>query len=577
MYLHMTYRTRLLATFFLLGTFAFLTALLPSTSQAQTPYTGFQATYYQGKALQGTPLTSRLEPVINWSYPEGGSPAPGVVPTTNFSARWQGWYYADRAGAWTFTYTADDGARVWLDNQLIIDFWYDHEPLTRVQTLPLGVGYHLLRVEYYQSAGDMTSQLTITPPGAFPDWMGEYFDNPYVLGEPRYRANNVDINFNWGSGAPDPRLPSDNFSVRWTRLYNFAAGSYTFSATADDGIRVWVGDTLAIDGWVPQQAKTYTRTLYLSGVYPLRVEYFEQSGQAVVNFIFQAANSPPPSSSTEAWHGEYYNNAALTPPSKCAQDTPTLAFNWGTTSPGCDIAPQFFSAHWQSTRTTLATGFYTIYLTVDDGARIYVDDNLILDAWHEQAPTNYSATLYLNAGAHAWRVEYFQSTGGAQISINILAGVNPPLPAAAPTGEIIVDALGSGWTQGGTPAAWRTAPGGYGGSALWTDNNAFIQPLYSWGRWYPQVVQPQNYEVFVYIPKGLGTTRSARYLIYHNGQYDTTALAQAAYQDAWVSLGTYYFTGQGGEFVALSDVTYEPFASTKVVWDAIKLTPGKEK
>ena len=564
------------ATIRLVSAFTAFVAFLfffQSTALAAPPYAGFQATYFLGKKLQGTPLLVRNEPVINWSYDVGGSPAPGSVPTTDFSVRWEGWYYVDRAGAWTLTYTSDDAGRVWLDNELVIDMWYDHAPLTRFKTQELAAGYHLLRVEYYQATGGMTSQLTITPPGTFTDWMGEYFDNPYLLGEPRYRVNNVDINFNWGSSAPDPRLPAENFSVRWTRLYNFAAGTYTFTATADDGIRVWVGDTLAIDGWMPQQAKTYTNTLYLDGTFPLRVEYFEQGGQAVVNFVFIGATLPPPSTSKETWRGEFFNNTQLTPPAACSQNTAQPSFNWAGASPACELAGQLFSARWESTQNAPATGFYTVLLTVDDGARIFLDGNLVLDAWREQSPANFSTTVYLNAGAHDWRVEYFQSTGGAQISFHVVAGIAQPHRAASlssASNEIIVDALGEGWTQGGNGAGWRTASNGYNDSALWANNNAFIQPLYNWGRWYPRLPQARNYEIFVYIPRGLATTHNARYWIYHAGEYDSISVAQAAYADTWVSLGIFNFSAQGNEFVSLSDVTYEPFGSTVVVWDAIK-------
>lgn len=565
---------RLVKSIVLLASFTVLLVLVsPFSVNAQTPFNGFQATYFQGRKLQGPSLLTRLEPVINWTYETGGSPAPGTVPATDFSTRWEGWYYVDRPGAWTFTYTSDDGGRVWLDNDLLIDLWYDHGPLTRAVTRELGVGYHLLRVEYYQTTGGMTSQLTLTPPGVFPDWMGEYFDNPYVLGEPRYRVNNVDINFNWGSGAPDPRVPAENFSVRWTRLVNFAAGNYTLTATADDGIRVWVGDTLAIDGWVPQQAKTYVKTLYLDGTYPVRVEYFEQGGQAVANFVMQSSQGPPPPTAGDAWQGQFFENITLAAPAECETTTPAIQFNWSTTGPGCDLGGQFFSVRWTATRTTPATGFYTVNLIVDDGARVYVDDNLILDAWREQPPTPYSSTVYLTAGAHDWRVDYFQGTGGAQISVNISAGVSSPAVSVASSDEIIVDALGAGWTQGGNAAAWRVANNGYGDSAVFTNNNSFIQPLSGWGRWYPRLTQARNYEVLVYIPKGVATTNNARYWIYHDGRYDSTLVPQAAYADAWVSLGTYAFTGQGGEFVALSDVTYEPPFSTTVVWDAVKFVP----
>lgn len=563
-----------LAVLFLLVTLGFLT--LAPQAHAQTPYTGFLATYFNGTNLQGPPIVSRIEPVINWSYDTGGSPIPGQVPSTNFSARWDGWYMMDRPGVWTFTYTSDDGGRVWIDNELVIDMWYDHGPLTRAKTKEFAAGYHLIRVEYYQNLGGMTSQLTITPPGVFPNWMGEYFDNPYLLGEPRVRVNNVDINFNWGTGSPDPRIPPDNFSVRWTRLYTFAPGAYTFTATADDGIRVWVGDTLLIDAWHPQQAQTYSESLYLDGTYPLRVEYFEQGGEAVVNFTFRAAAQPqpPPPPAPELWTGDLFGNPTLTPPVVCQQNATQISFNWGGSSPGCGIPGQFFSIRWDSTRTAPVTGFYTVNLMVDDGARIWVDNNLILDAWREQAPSNYSTTVYLSGGVHQWRVEYFQATGGSQISVSIVSGVvPPPPPTPPPTAEVIVNPGMPGWTQGGDPTAWQTAPNGQGGTALWTYNNAFLIDTFNWGRWYPQLPQARNYQVFAFIPAGLATTNSARYTIVHDGRTEEVAQSQALASNQWLLLGTFYFSGKGGENVGLSDVTYEPFHSTTVVWDAVKFVP----
>lgn len=545
-------------------------------ANAQPPATGFLVNYYSGRNLQGNPIYTANVPVINWSYDTGGSPVPGIVPSTNFSARWEGWYYMDRPGRWTFTMTSDDGSRVWIDNEQIIDLWYDHAPLTRARTKDLPAGYHLIRVDYYQNQGGMTAQLTVTPPGVFPDWMGEYFDNPYLLGAPRFRVNNVDINFNWGTAGPDPRVPVDNFSVRWTRLYTFAPGTYQFTATTDDGMRVLVGDSLIIDKWFPQSPTTYTAVISLNGTYPLRVEYFDAGGGAVAILSWKAYNQPPPPPPGQVWRGKYFNNPVLAPPPVCERDDQAVNFNWGVSGPGCGIGGQYFSVRWDSQPIAPVTGFYSVYLTVDDGARVLVDNNLILNAWREQAPTTYSTTVYLNAGPHNWRVEYFQAGGGAMINLQIVPGVGPtppPPPPPPPTGDVIVDALGSGWTQGGNPASWRQAPNGYGGSALWTYNNAFLQPLYNWGRWYPSLPQARNYEVFVYIPGGAATTQNARYWVVHAGRYDLAARQLAGVNNQWVSLGTYYFSAHGGEYISLSDVTYECYLCTTLVWDAVKFSP----
>jgi hypothetical protein len=59
--------------------------------------------------------------------------------------------------------------------------------------------------------------------------------------------------FDWGREAPDPSLPVDEFSARWTQTRYFNEGLYTFSAVADDGVRLFVDDQLIIDRWGDEQ------------------------------------------------------------------------------------------------------------------------------------------------------------------------------------------------------------------------------------------------------------------------------------------------------------------------------------
>ncbi len=59
----------------------------------------------------------------------------------------------------------------------------------------------------------------------------------------------------------------------------------------------------------------------------------------------------------------------------------------------------------------------------------------------------------------------------------------------------------------------------------------------------------------------------------HAGTLSQVIVAQGLYADQWVSLGTYYFNAAGGEYVSLSDVTYECFSCYTVVWDALKFSP----
>jgi len=62
---------------------------------------------------------------------------------------------------------------------------------------------------------------TATPTISPSYWRGEYYANRDLMENPVLVRNDVSINFNWASGAVAPGLPSDNFSVRWTRNLEF--------------------------------------------------------------------------------------------------------------------------------------------------------------------------------------------------------------------------------------------------------------------------------------------------------------------------------------------------------------------
>ena len=94
------------------------------------------------------------------------------------------------------------------------------------------------------------------------------------------------MNFGWGSGAPAAAVPKDNFSARWTGTLTIpVSGSYTFRTVSDDGVRLWVGGTQVISNWTAHAATTNTSATmsFAAGQrVPVRLEYFEKGGQAVI-------------------------------------------------------------------------------------------------------------------------------------------------------------------------------------------------------------------------------------------------------------------------------------------------------
>jgi hypothetical protein len=211
---------------------------------------------------------------------------------------------------------------------------------------------------------------------------------------------------------------------------------------------------------------------------------------------------------------------------------------------------------------------YTFSLTVDDGARMWVNGHLLVDAWYDQAPTTYSDALYLPGGPVTVEVQYYENEGGAVAKLSWTPdGGQPPTPT--PSDTVIVDDTDAGFVKGGTAAGWRTASEGYNGRLTWTYNNNTAQYDYNWARWYPEL-RAGWYRVYVYIPYWYTTTGQARYWISHAGGYTLRVVDQSDYDDEWVYLGRYRFEGNNEDYVSLADATYEPYRTRLIGFDAVK-------
>ena len=140
------------------------------------------------------------------------------------------------------------------------------------------------------------------------------------------------INFNWGDpGGPDPTVGNDNFSVRWTGEVEAAfTENYTFYATTDDGVRLFVDGQLLVNQWV-DRAATESRgkiDLIAGNTYSLVMEYYENAAGAVAELRWSSPRTPK----------QLIPQAALALPVKASSPTPrsssvdvrqTAVLSWG--------------------------------------------------------------------------------------------------------------------------------------------------------------------------------------------------------------------------------------------------------
>ena len=127
---------------------------------------------------------------------------------------------------------------------------------------------------------------------------GEYFNDPELDldGTPVMTRVDSVIAYTWGAGSPTETIvPPDFFTVRWSGEVQAVFGeTYTFYIKSDDGCRLWVGDSLLIDQWIPQAPTENSGSIVLeSGQrYPIRIEYMEIAGGAEITLAWSSERTP---------------------------------------------------------------------------------------------------------------------------------------------------------------------------------------------------------------------------------------------------------------------------------------------
>jgi uncharacterized protein YgiM (DUF1202 family) len=141
------------------------------------------------------------------------------------------------------------------------------------------------------------------------------------------------------------------------------------------------------------------------------------------------------------WSGTFYNSTNLSGPGVPVSGINGLNFNWGANPPSINgpvpgIGADNFSARFTSTQVFNA-GVYTFNVVSDDGVRVYIDTQLVLDDFspHPAKTDTFSQTM--TAGLHSLTVEYVEFTDQAVLQVQWgfsgAAGTAGPSPTPGPT------------------------------------------------------------------------------------------------------------------------------------------------
>ena len=145
-----------------------VTLLMKDTGEQEEDNNTFLGEYYSSPNTGGSPdfgdlVLTREDDVINFDF-GGGSPD-NSIPNDDFQIRWTATIEAETAGNYNFRSYTDDGLRLYIDGQLIIDYWQDQGPTNRTGSIYLSEGSHECVMEYYENGGGAVASLYWTPPG----------------------------------------------------------------------------------------------------------------------------------------------------------------------------------------------------------------------------------------------------------------------------------------------------------------------------------------------------------------------------------------------------------------------------
>ncbi len=208
---------------------------------------GLRGDYYRGMDLRNLVL-KRLDPRVDFNW--GGGEPDAVVGEDNFSVRWTGEVEAAYTETYTFYTNTDDGARLWIDGQELVDDWQDQSATENYGTIDLVAGqvYDIV-MEYYDNTGDAVAELLWSSPSTPKQHIPQAALSPPVKAsspKPPYGAADVKMMpvLRWNAGdyaaSHEVYFGTDEEAVR-----NADTSSSEYKGTKDLGSERYEPDKLA--------------------------------------------------------------------------------------------------------------------------------------------------------------------------------------------------------------------------------------------------------------------------------------------------------------------------------------------
>jgi hypothetical protein len=208
-----------------------------------------------------TATISKTEPTVNFNWGSGG---PAGISTDSFKVRFSGQVQSLDAGSYTFYVTSDDGYRLWVNNQLVIDKWVDKSASEDSVIIALnGCTKNNIKLEYYENRWDAVCILK---------WKGPGIAKQVIPATQLYYANTSLRTSNTQLTLSDDTIISSNFNDAFV-VYPNPNG--TRSLTVSTGVGFSLNSEISIYNILGQKALTkilsFTDAKYKAVTFPINL------------------------------------------------------------------------------------------------------------------------------------------------------------------------------------------------------------------------------------------------------------------------------------------------------------------
>jgi hypothetical protein len=334
-----------------------------------------------------------------------------------FASRHTGFIYIAISGEYTFYLKSDDGSKLWMDHQLLINNDGLHGMREKKSTINLEAGFHPIRIEFFENKGGA---------GLIFSYKGKDFNKCVVPASVLFQST---------KNMPPNLSDQTGMAVEGQQIGTNVATMKAFDSNFGDEITYAITDgninnafeidasTGAVNILNPQAIdKENFPNFYLQITATDNGEP-QASNMATLTITVYSENDYLPGVRTE-----FYNETkSINKLPDLTNQTPDIIrtdaqINYKKSTQAWPGLPSEYKSNFVSRHTGYlyidAPGIYTLYLNSDDGSRLWINGELIINNSGLHAMRERAALVELGQGYHHIRLEYFERTGWAGLILS---------------------------------------------------------------------------------------------------------------------------------------------------------------